>query len=48
MSPTISRDDGILIEELAAIRGVPVQIEEDLYFIAVAVIDDAGTKVTKR
>ena len=48
MSPTISRDDGILIEELAAIRGVPVQIEEDLYFSAVAVIDDAGTKVTKR
>jgi hypothetical protein len=48
MSPTISRDDGSLIEELAATRGVPVQIEEDLYFSAVAVIDDAGTKVTKR
>lgn len=48
MSTTIGGDDANLIEELAAIRGVPVQSEEDLHFSAVAVIDDADTKVTKR
>jgi hypothetical protein len=48
MNHAISEVDAGLIEELAAIRGVPVQREEDLYFSSVAVIDNAGSMTTKR
>jgi hypothetical protein len=48
MNNAISEADAGLIEELAAIRGIPVQREEDLYFSAVAVIENADSVVTKR
>lgn len=41
LNSAIGESDAGLIEELAAIRGVPVQREEDLYFNAIAVIENA-------
>jgi hypothetical protein len=46
MNNAINEDDAGLIEELAAARGVPVRREEDLFFSAVAVIENADSTTT--
>ena len=48
MNTSISEDDAGLIEDLAAIRGVPVHREKDLYFSAVAVIESGGIIIPNR
>jgi hypothetical protein len=47
MNNAINQDDASMIEELAAIRGVPVLREEDLLFSAVAVIANAKSKTSE-